>query len=905
MTTDDLLQRLRAAVLAGSARTVLDLTRDLTDAQRREIGPVLRGEYVALTYAPDRITSDPAAGRAYELARLATELQPGDAAWALVSTSPAALPDRLAALAPRSAAWKRRFATSALRRGDGWWVVHAWVGAGVVPPPSSPEWPLGVLRRFPWAELGRTADADPVVATVLTTLLDTPGVGKELGRHARYGSTQEWRPLVEACGGFDPARRDAVLDGCLSALGTAPPSEAAGFVAVLQHASLTDAEVARRQGRYAGLLLAPSTPAWTLAADALDRVLEVGALDAATLLDVTPEVLQHRTKVRVHRHLRLVEKGVERGAVDVTSAAAAVVDALDPARSDVAETLAATSGRWADGLDAGAVAELRATVSAAVPRPWPGLRVALGTLAPRVDAEHASPTASGDRPADVRASEVRPVDLPALGRVHPVADLDELLVLMEEELPVRPTPVAVERALDGMVRLRLDDVPGDTRARAERAWSSWWSSAPGDDVAWVVRAWLAADTPPLRAGRLVQGTALSDADVPPGATPTGSGPGGFGRTWTRVVPAHDPAFLTERRFGLVRLHHLAVAPGPLLALPSREDGTVAVDDLLARLAEREALGLEQELFDGAWALLRLPPAEHAAFLAAAERPPRVVAWSGAVTRRAEWDRTVVRDAFGAQARVWSDPGATAGSSDDPVRAWLAPDPDPDLPGSRYAAWRRSGRGATPTAATWGTTLPSHPDVLVAHVQHAVLQALHDDRADAVDELLRVLGDAREPWRRPSAWAVVTGMSVEHRASRLAASEAVGAGAARGTLPPATLTQALLDVLGPDAGPYGATTVGSTGTAHPKVSRVAEGLADAARLDDRTADVVLRGLLPALPPLMGPPGGHALVAVAAQLAERLGRRCDVPAEVRDLADGRSRSRTATEARRLVAAAGTPH
>ena len=54
--------------------------------------------------------------------------------------------------------------------------------------------------------------------------------------------------------------------------------------------------------------------------------------------------------------------------------------------------------------------------------------------------------------------------------------------------------------------------------------------------------------------------------------------------------------------------------------------------------------------------------------------------------------------------------------------------------------------------------------------------------------------------------------------------------------------------------------------------------------------------------MGRPGGHAIVAVAAQLAERLGRRGETPAAVLELAAGRSRTRTATEARRLVAAVG---
>ena len=147
-----------------------------------------------------------------------------------------------------------------------------------------------------------------------------------------------------------------------------------------------------------------------------------------------------------------------------------------------------------------------------------------------------------------------------------------------------------------------------------------------------------------------------------------------------------------------------------------------------------------------------------------------------------------------------------------------------------------------------------------------------------------------------------GLSAEHRPTRLAASEAIAAGASRGMLDPAALTSALLATVGPDAGPFGHITIGQLRPAHPMLSRTADGLADAAGIDDRTADVVQRAVLAALPELMGRPGGHAIVAVAAQLAERLGRRGETPAAVLALAAGRSKTRTATEARRLVAAVG---
>ena len=63
----------------------------------------------------------------------------------------------------------------------GWHLVHAWVSTGVVAPPSSHQWTLGVLDAYPWDDLPRVAREDPVVAPLLARLLDTPGAGRILG----------------------------------------------------------------------------------------------------------------------------------------------------------------------------------------------------------------------------------------------------------------------------------------------------------------------------------------------------------------------------------------------------------------------------------------------------------------------------------------------------------------------------------------------------------------------------------------------------------------------------------------------------------------------------------------------------------------------------------------------------
>ena len=889
-TTDLIPPALREAILAGDRRGVLDLVRGVKDAERLVLGPALMKEY-ALN--GDDWTS--VAGRdrqaAYQLARLGTAVTPQHAAWSFASMARASLDEQIEALSPRPVAWKRRFATSALSRAGGWHLVRAWVSTGVVAPPSSNQWTLGVLDAYPWDHLPQVAREDAVVAPLLARLLDTAGAGRILGYRAKYGTGGAWRSLVEACGGFDPHRRDAVIDGCLTQLTLALPTEALGFTTVLDHLELTDDEVSRRQGRFAALLLAASPPAQSLAASAVRRVLADGALDPDTLLDITTEALQGPKKNRIRDHLQLLDDAIARGVVDVAPAADAVADALDPERSDVAEALAAALGRWSSDLAPEQRDTLRATIDSSVPQPWPAVRRALGPLAP-------GPVAAV-RP--VAAAVPDPVDLGVLDAVTPVADLDELLVLMEEVLPVRTTAVELERVLDGMVRFRLDHVLTPVRRRAERAASSWWASDPDRDAHLVASAWLGHETPPLAAGRTVHGTTPLGEELPPDSVEY---PSGYGtppwRTWTRVVPAHDPGFLTSRRLGLVRLAHLAAGPGPLLSLPSSQDGTVGADELLARIRGRAAHGLPLERFDLAWAVLRLHPRDRDGLLAAGDSP-ELTAWLRAVARAPHWEQSVVAGGYvGYDAKIWHDPGAVAGSMDDPVHAWLDPSATVE-PHRARGAWVPRGSGLS-SPAQWAATLPSHPDVLVAHLQQAVRQALHDPDTTSVEVLVRSLGTLRAPWGRPSAWAVVMGLSAEHRPTRLAASEAVAVGASRGMLDPATLTDAVLGTVGPDAGPFGHITIGQLRPAHPMLSRVADGLADAAGIDDRTADVVQRAVLAALPELMGRPGGHAIVAVAAQLAERLGRRGDTPAAVLELAAGRSRTRTATEARRLVAAVG---
>jgi hypothetical protein len=893
---------LRTAVRAGDRAALLSLCRDLQDEQRHLLAPLLRAECGLVDHNDWR--ESPGADRlaAYQLARLAVEVAARDARWALSSLAPPPLEHQLDVLACRSDAWKRAFASAVLTRDTsdrrGWAITHAWVRAGAIPAPSSPQWVLGVLDRYPWEDLPAVGAQDPVVGGLLVMLLDAPGLGRALGRTTRKvagrrlePSSASWRGLVEACGGFDE-RRDDIVDQCLSGLaGAATPTEAAGFARLVEHLDLTDAELTRRQRGCAALLVVPHPPAVQVGEAALRRVLDAGSLDGDALLGVTPEVLRAPTATRVRDHLGLLDDARARGAVQPGDLTAAVAAALDPDRSGITVLLAGRLAQWSVGLDAGGLDELRSVVAASLPRPWPELRRALGVLAPEPPAAPPPPTAPIPAPD--------PVDLGAPAAVRPVADLDELLVLIEEVLPLGASVIELERALDGMARLRLRDASAPTRARAARALDRWTDDDLGSDVASALWAWRGDRTAHPSIGRWYHGglaqERVRDGDgAPPGPRTAED------RYAPRALPVHDPGVLTSRRLGLVRWHHLAGPPAGLLSLPTAHDGTVGADDVLRRSHDRHARGARSERYDVAWALLRVRPEDRDTLLAS----DGLNAASGERLRLAarvpDWQRTVVPAVAGPGSTVWYDAGAEAGTIDDPVRAWLHPAVLPSRFRVAEPEYGALARGDLAPTTLWASVLPSHPDVLVTHLQHQVLEATHTASQTSMELLAHALGAVRVTWGRPSTWAAVVGLTAEHRASRSASADAVAAAASTGTLTAQALSRALTDVAGPDAGPFAGSVRGGTSRAEPNVTRIAAGLTDAARIHDRAADVVLRGLLQALPDLLARRGAHALVALAAQLTERLGRRTGIPAALADLAASAVRTRTAEEARRLVAA-----
>jgi hypothetical protein len=905
VTVDELYERFAGAIRTAALDAVADavrltpaglrkaLTRRLTDGYRDLASGAGHEVHLALEVARAGVAESPReAARSIDgaalYARIAGVAEPQELLFTLV--------------AGRGRTWLAALASALVRSpryGPSlcWHLAHTLVRRDLAERPAAPEYVQLVLRSYPWADIPLEAEKDDQLAGLVDELLRTPGVGHVIGRwdwsfvpegpvtdefreKLRLGRERGWQQLLAIVGGDDAVRRPGVIDDCLAGLaGGLPVADAPGLAAILGRLSVTLDEAAARQARYAALLLSDAPTAVRAASDQLPRLLEAGFLEADTILDVTPDVFARKEKVRVRAHVSLVRDAVTAGVVDGGTAARLLADAIDPARTDLAEEAARLVVRWAKDLAPEDLTAVRVRLAQAVPEPWPALRRALGPLATEQSLAVAQ---------DLRASA--PVDLPEPGRVEPVASLDELMVLLEEELIVRPTAIAVERALDGMNRFRD---PGELFgvARLERLVAPMGRSQLNRDVELVIRAWCGEKVSGLRPGGVRRGWTYAEADVPVGAVIDHRSPDGVVR-WHQDVPIWRPAYLVHRRISLVRLPHFASRPAPLLSLPTAEDGTIDAEAFIDRAHRRAAAGLRAEAHDLGTALLRIRPEDRATLAASGVLQPETADLLALLDREPRWTWTTVEEPQYNGRRLdrpvqrWLDPEAPVGSMDDPVRAWLDCSTVVSQRGDRMEddGWHRP---LPRHVDMWALTLPSHPNLLAAHVQGGWGWAMPS-----------VLATSRSPWGPPVATLVVNLMRDDEAETRLRVAEVLARAAGHGFLVSHVLGDAMRLLLHPETRSHVKDGLGHE--TRPNLNRVAGVLADAARIDDRAARLILDTLVPELPWLLAEKGGQEFVGLAAATAERLRVRVTAPPEVVALAESRSASRTAAEARRLVAA-----
>lgn len=925
-----------AAVTAGDRRGVISATRDVPARLREPLRVALAlwwSQAGLGGFTPEQV----AARLAHRLAEVALAATPAGAAGSLrwlpmLGREEAAgyAATCVEALRDRGGRWLERFAASLVASANrnaavAWRLVSALVDAGLIEPPAHPNYRSDVLWAFRWEDLPDLVAADPKLAGRLRELFRTPGVGLGLGRRAhRPGRPQPgdaprasayqdaaWSGLLAAWGSDDADRRPSLLDDCLTALsGSLPERDAPGFIEIHRRLEPTIEEAAERQGRYLTLLLSPVTGTVALARTQLRRLLDEGRLDGDGLAEVTTDVLLRREKVVVREHLRLLTDAVAAGALDPGACADAVAPALDPERMDIAILVARLLRRCVRSTPH-LRERLAQDVTAAVPHPSPDLREALGPLAVAPQAE-ASP--SGKRAAPAASL---PVDLPGPGLLEPLRDLAGLTALLEEMHTTGATALDVERVIDAIARIRPERPVAQDLVRALVA------RPRGVPVLLdVLRSWAGWKTPDAPSVVFRTGGSLDRSDVPEGAEVTEHRqmvrPHVFegdletdahevvSYVWRLAVPAWTPRHLVSSRMQELRRAHLRRPPAPLLATPTHDDGSLTVDVFLARLHERAATGLGAEPHDLGAALLRLRPEERAALMDSGHLRPETAERLAVVGTPFEWRYGAVavsprwwpgRDDACA---LWQAANSPRGAPDDPVRAWL----DTEQLGRMW--WdltTGSGRADTTVETAvglWALTLPSHPDVLGAHLQHLVAWAIDNKYAD-VSGVMALVGTSRARWGPPAAHAVVVGGTTMSARARAAAAEALALAARRGVVSAPVLAEALAAVLDPAAAPL--TTDGYGRGMRAKVNRVAGTLADASGIDDGTGRLVLDAVASVLDPLSGLRGGVAFVELAAQLAERLRVRVDLPPALAAIAAGRSASRTAQEARRL-AAAGRP-
>lgn len=784
-------------------------------------------------------------------------------------------------LAERRPAWLEAFVSAviAVRGGtEGWGfrVVRGLVRRGVVPEPDDPRYVEAMVDGLAGWRPDRQARpvidalrAEPdLLATTVWRMLVTERAGRALDRHDQWlraprapvrGPAPTPRPeatwgwaltVLAAEGALDRGRLLDVVLGVMVADRDAV--DVRWFVRLHEDLAPTDAELAARVGLCLRLPASVHGPVVAVGLRAVRRLAAAGAGSPAALAAaVAPPLLGMR-------------KGVALDALRVLEAM------LDGSGSGSGSGSGPRSGSRSGSTDEPA-GWSRDAVREAVAE---GARRGLEADLPDVrDRARALLRRCGDRACeDAGAPIPEPVDLgglPGLGttpkdRVLPVQGADELAELLAHLLEEADDPVALERALDGVLRL-AGVRPAARAALAARAFERL-SAYPGPwsgrelraDVAALTLVWLGE----RRAGRGYRGREV-DVRFRPSI-------GGFTASPVRAAD-WSMTSLVE-----LRLHEVARAighePRRLLSLPTWSDGALDAVDLSERLGGlRDAPGLDLEL-----AVLRVPPDQRAGVaLARLSRgtDAAVRAMSLLTARAPRWRRVVgpVRRGRGDPEPMvgWADVSSAPGSTEHLVSAVL----DRRDPLARAGLEADDGelaeRPDQPTAL-WPLVLPHDPDLLAAHAHPRLHRALDRGRSGAAP-LLAALGRSDRSGGAPAASAFALALAAKDPGVRLAAVDALVLRAGRGAADAGGLAEQVRLCLADGL------VVGA---------RVVDALEEVARVDRRTATFVLDVLVSLLDAVPERREAHRWVELLADLSVRLERPVRLPAALAACASGSS-------------------
>jgi len=778
----------------------------------------------------------------------------------------------------RPEAWRRSFARQFEGHPNGAsWLMHRTLAdRGLLPPPRDIA-PVPLLD-LEWDKLPAARERYPEVARWVDALWTEPGAGKTVGRV--YSTSEwnvgrplpadrsvrldsEWSGLFEAWGAFDPERRGTVLNACLGALAGAA-GEAQGDLRgwILVHGRLepTEAEITERQSRYLDLAATGATDPARLARAVVARLRAAGLLQPDGLLDVSPECLLRREKNAVTQWLKILADALAAGNL---------------AASDVAAV----------------VAEARPHLPRGTERKADALLEACGM---------------GIQPVNVAQAWTPPlpVDLPGPGQVEPVRTMDELVELLLS-LEDAPDPLDIERATDGMLRLREPNAA----IAPHLPWRV--VGAPGFEV--LLGMWSGRPAQREQFGtRTAQQSVNREEDIPKGVDAkrlewpkvvVGEPPPRW--TWKWDVPVWTPDDLIGRRLSQEAVHVMTRPPSPSLTLPVDTHGGIDADALLSRIRARKAAGSSIYLHETAAALLRLAPSDRSALIAEVFGGPRGAGWLDLLERPRSFRYGPVTPGGRELWYVTSDPVAAWRADDsapprdveDPMSLWLDTSDTVD----HWATYARVGYSQLGPAhrATWVSQLPWHHDIAAVHLQPEIISESENSNTDLSGAIAQ-FAKARVPLGPQAVDALTWAATHLNIRARTAAGETLAALARTGMISGDVLAASLLRLIGPDAGPFHKLPPRTSSDGHPappKLSRIASTLKDSARVNEHSERLVLDAIVGCLAHLKDMRGAFALLEIAAEIAERRGIRVHLPEPLAGLAAGRSTTRLADEARRL--------
>jgi hypothetical protein len=916
-----------AAVRAGDAARVRDLLQGATEKERRDLlkalPPLLRRppepdaserERVNWRMLSDNVgfvavlagcaSGRPAVMRALEGAPYHWQLTPGDYdafAGVLADRKPPWLGDLIDRMLTQShelgvESWplaRRLVRLSAIDRPDaeeyGVKMVRALAQA---PPPfrrGETPTPQETAKAFGTGgdQLATVLLRDPgLLEDEVWRLFTLPGAGKELERDVYYGFLPlglQWADALAQVASQGRLDRGRLLSACLDAfLRDFPPNHVAWYATLHDRLQPSAAEKAERSSRYLALLAAAGKPGVVVGQRGCAELLAAGLLDATAFLCASLPALVYPQKSVAAAQLKIIGR-LAVVQPDIREAAlATAAQAFSHQRDDVqaaAVQLIAKHGVPAGAAERATITRLAAFLS---PVLQPEAR-ALGLVPDRVPDAATLGLQVAAVPVDADVAGVRPVN-----PVVPVTDPAELVQLLTQLMEDAGDALAVERALDGAVRLSALPLrdraklaePLLKRARQQITadfFGPFSGYEPRADIASLALTWATGRMPPTSMG----GHGLVGNKWRHGATPKTMSGIPCARSWEACA---------------------LIADGhgyQLLATPEYDDGSISHDELLARLAQRPAGQAHPPRCDLELAMLRLAPgAEHVlpgdllAAYAPAQAPlliePCVV--PPKVTEHTRPDLPGLPG--GTWQKVEGHPGAYGryAGADQAIApelsrcGYLVTYLEPALHFGRKDAFINVSR-ISELVAAWPLLAPHQPELIAAHLLRALSEGLIPGRsaASTAAHALTGIGGNFGP---VGHLALIAGLASAEADTRIAAADAWTQLTQQRRLDPGLAAKAI--------------TLGVSGTAF-KLTRIADGLRHTAQ-DPDAAGTVARACVSAAATLLSAPvrptALHLLLETAAQAAAISGIP-QLPAPLTDLAHEKGHTKLAQAARRLEA------